>query len=370
MRPPSRRDVLRCVGSVAAVATVSTGVRSRSDSGDESDAIEWRRTYGDGDFQCHALRRTEGGVLVIGRTGSGRSATPWIAEVGSDGDSRWTTTIDTPGFTSAVDAVPVDGGYAVLGTTDESPSLWLSRLDGDGREQWRRRDEAPNGIRVLLSTGDGYLLAGYRGNPRRVDADLDAWVRALDTDGRSRWERTYNGSYVSDVVARGDGYLLAGGSDGDAWLLAIGPGGAPEWQHAYGGVGSESAGGVVPSAGGFCYGGIAGSITDADSRMMLVQTTADGEFVWRRTYDLLSIRGLTPLGDGFAVTGEPQNRDGSGRNPEKPIYVVDGWGRVRKSVTVSVDVGTPVGLTRVEDGGVVVGGWSGNDGIWLAKVRV
>lgn len=370
MCPPSRRDLLQRLGAVAAIPAVSTGVLSRSNSGVESEAIEWRRTYGDGDFQCRSLIETADGVLVVGRTGSGRSATPWLAEVGADGDPRWTTTVDTPGFTTAVDAVPVDGGYTVLGTTDESPSVWLVHLDGDGREQWRRRDEGPRGVHVLHSADDGYLLAGYRGNPRLVDADLDAWVRAVDADGRSRWERTYDGSYVSDILPRKNGYLLAGGADGDAWLRAVGPGGAPEWRHTYGGVDSEGAGAVVPTAGGFLYGGGTGSDPDVRSQGMLVQTTVDGEFVWRRTYDSQSVMGLTPVGDGFAFTGEPQNQDRSGRDPEKPIYTVDRWGRVRKSVTVSVDLGAPVGLARFEDGALVVGGWSSRDGIWLAKVEI
>ncbi|PSQ50965.1 hypothetical protein BRD15_00310 [Halobacteriales archaeon SW_6_65_15] len=100
---------------------------------------------------------------------------------------------------------------------------------------------------------------------------------------------------------------------------------------------------------------------------MLVRATADGEFVWRRTYDVQYVVDLIPFGGGFALTGEPQNRDRSGRDSEKPVHVVNRWGRVRDTVTVSVDPGAPVGLSRLDDEALVVGGWSGEDGIWLAK---
>lgn len=364
----SRRRVLRRFGSLAAVAGVTFGAESRSGSASASDAVEWQRTYGSGEFQCDAVTDTEDGVLVVGRTGSGRTATAWLALIGTDGDPVWTTTIDTEGFTAAVDAVSVDGGYTVLGTTDESPTLWLVHLDADGNEQWRWRAEAPHGVRVIHPTDAGYLVGGYRGNPQRVDADLDAWLRAVDTDGRTRWERTYDGNYVGHLLEREDGLLLAGGYDDDAWLRAIDSSGAPQWSHTYGGVGTEGVGVVVPSDGGVLYGGATGSVPDVDSRAMLVRTTADGEFVWRRTYDVTGITGLIRFGEGVAFTGEPRSAGQAGRNPEKPIYVVDRWGRLRETVTVSVDVGAPVGLSQFPDGQIAVGGWSGQDGIWLAKV--
>lgn len=367
MSLPSRRRVLRRVGAVAAVPGVTIGIGSRSGRGVDSDEAEWHRTYGGDGFQCHALSETDDGVLVIGRTGSGRPETPWIAEIDGDGEPRWTTTIDTPGFTSAVDAVEVDGGYTVLGTTDESPSLWLVRLDDAGREQWRRREEGPHGIRGLHPADDGYLVTGYRGNPQRVDAEPDAWVRATDADGRTRWEHTYDGSYVSDVLSREDGFLLAGGADGGAWLRAIEIDGTPTWRHTYGGVGSEGVNAAVPTASGVLYGGSTRSVPDVHRRGMLVRATADGEFVWRRTYDVQYVVDLIPFGGGFALTGEPQNRDRSGRDSEKPVHVVNRWGRGRDTVTVSVDPGAPVGLSRLDDEALVVGGWSGEDGIWLAK---
>lgn len=368
MSLPSRRRVLRRVGALAAVPGTTLGASSRSGTGTDSDAVEWMRTFGDSAFQCHALADGDDGVVAVGRTGSGREATAWLAEIGADGDPRWTTTVDTAGFTTAVDAVQVDGGYAVLGTTDESPRLWLVRLDADGRERWRWRAEAPRGVRVLQPADEGYLVGGYRGNPRLVDADLDAWVRAVDAEGRTRWERTYDGTNVSHLFRRDDGYLLAGGSGDDAWLRAVESDGTPDWSHAYGGVGTESVSVAVPSTDGVLYGGATGSVPDVHSRGMLVRTTADGEFVWRRTYDLSAVADLTRFGDGVAFTGEPRNGGRSGRDPEKPVTVVDRWGRVAGTVTVSVDAGAPVGISQFADGALVVGGWSGEDGIWLAKV--
>ncbi|WP_158059292.1 hypothetical protein [Halorussus halophilus] len=369
MSPPSRRKFLRRFGAGVAVPATGTHVRYRSKKRTKPTTVEWKRTYGTSDFQCDKLVGNENHVLLVGRTGSGRSETPWLTEVDAEGERMWTTTIKTPGFTTAVDAVPVNGGYTVLGTTDESPSLWLLHLDNNGQEQWRHRTEAPHGVHVLHDIEDGYLIGGYRGNPRRVDADLDAWLRAVDTDGRTRWDRTYDGTFVSDVLPHEEGFLLAGGTDGDAWLRAIRPDGTSSWNHTYGGVESEGVSVALPTDDGFLYAGRTQSIPNDYTRGMLVKTTTNGEFVWRRTYDLRYVVDVTPLDEGFAFTGEPNNQDRTGRDPEKPISLVDRWGRVQELVTVSVDLGEPVGLSQFNDGTLVVGGWSGEDGIWLAKVE-
>jgi hypothetical protein len=50
------------------------------------------------------------------------------------------------------------------------------------------------------------------------------------------------------------------------------------------------------------------------------------------------------------------------------VSLDDRWGRVRQTVTVSVDPGAPVGLGTFEGGGVTVGGWDGDTGMWLAGV--
>ena len=77
---------------------------------------------------------------------------------------------------------------------------------------------------------------------------------------------------------------------------------------------------------------------------------------------------LHRYGDGFVTTGEPQGQESVGRAPEKPVSLVDRWGWVRQTVTVSVDPGAPVGLGTFEGEGVAVGGWDGDTGVWLAGV--
>lgn len=365
---PSRRRLLRRVSAAAAVSAVASGP-APVDGRTDTSAVRWQRTYGTGSYQFRSLVEDDDGVLVVGRTGSGRDAAPWVAAVGSDGEPRWTTTVEVPGFGDAVDAVRARDGYTVLGTTDGSPRMWLVHLDTDGRERWRRRAESPRGVRVLHATDDGYLVGGYRGNPRRVDADLTAWLRALDADGRMRWERIYDGSHVADVVRGRDGFVLAGGADGDAWLRSIDADGRPRWRHVYGGVGREDAAVAVPAGAGFLYGGATGSIEDVHRRGMLVRSTGDGAFVWRRTHEVLDVAALVPFGDGFAFTGEPPSGGRTGRNPDKPVSLVDRWGRVRATVTITRDPAEPGGLVRAGDGTVLVGGRDFDHGVWLARVE-
>lgn len=388
MSRQTRRRVLRTAGFVALGGSLTAGALGRLDETVAPDAVAWHETYGDGDYQCHAVVDTQDGVLVLGRTGNDRSATPWLAEVAADGEPKWTTTFDTPGFTRAVDATPHNDGFTVLATTDGSPAIRLVRLDGNGQEVWRRSLAGPEGMpvdsgklvsasntlrenaQVLASVRDGYLIGGFRGqNPIRADAPgTHAWVRAVDTAGETSWTRTYEGTSVADISKLDDGYLLAGNARGDAWLQAVETDGEPRWQHAYGGVATEGAAVAVPTANGILYGGRSGSGTARHSRAILVRTTADGEFVWRRTRDPQHVTDLLPFGDGFVLTGEPPSTGRVGRNPEKPVSVVDRWGRVQQTATVSLDPGAPTGLGLFDDGSVAVGGWDGDSGIWLAKI--
>lgn len=369
---PSRRRALRLFGA-AAVPPVLDGTRLAS----APDPVEWRTAFGDGDYQFRRLVGTGDGVLALGRTGNDRSATPWLAEIGPGGEPRWTTSVDAPGFADATDAVPVDDGFAVLVTTDEHPHVRLVGLDEDGDERWRLRQEPPrndddhgsrHGVRNLQPTDDGFLVGGFQGNPARVDADLDAWLRAVGPDGETRWERTYDATAVGDVVPRADGFILVGLANDDAWLQPIDADGDPRWRHTYGGAGNESAGTVVPAGRGLLYAGATGSPADVSQRGMLVRTTADGTFVWRRTYDTSFVADLVPFRDGAAFTGEPPSADRSGRNPDKPVVLVDRWGRVRERVTLTVPVGEPGGLARFPGDGLAVGGWSSVEGLWLAKL--
>lgn len=82
MSPPSRRHLLQWAGSVVAVPGITTGTNSRSKGTSNSNAVAWKQTYGDSELQCQAIGDANDGVLVVGRTGSSRSATAWLAEIG------------------------------------------------------------------------------------------------------------------------------------------------------------------------------------------------------------------------------------------------------------------------------------------------
>jgi hypothetical protein len=402
MSPRSRRQVLRGLGVVAAGTALTASVLASGSESPasgpadtdaravqpDSDAVEWHTTYGDGDYQCKAVLDTQDGALLVGRTGGGRSDSAWLAAIGPDGEPRWTTTIETPGFTIAADAVGDEAGYTVLVTTDESPGLRLVSLDRDGQVTERHTLEAPeemtgeaasvdfatnnvtNHARVVESVLEGYLIGGYLDPhaPGATDAEYEAWVRAVDPGGETRWSRRYDGATVTGIERLADGVLLAGSAGRDAWLQATDPDGTPRWQHTYGGVESEVATVAVPTDERILYGGRTGSAAGSHSKAVLVTTTADGEFVWRRTREPQQVADLLPLDGNFVMTGEPQARERTGRTPEKPVSLVDPWGRVRETATVSVDPGAPIGLATFDDGGVAVGGWDRRGGVWLAKV--
>jgi len=354
MSPRSRRQVLRGLGVVAAGTALTSSVlasgsespaSSQADTDaravqSDSDAVEWHNSYGDGGYQCKTVVDAPEGALLVGRT-------------------------------------------------DESPGLRLVSLDPDGQVTDRHSLETPeemtgetasvdfatnnvtNHARVLESAPGGYLIGGHLDPraPEATNAEYEAWVRAVDAGGESRWSRRYDGATVTGIDRLADGFLLAGSAGGDAWLQATDPDGTPRWQHTYGGVDGEVATVAVPTDGRILYGGRTGSAADYHSKAVLVTTTADGEFVWRRTREPQQVADLLSLDGSFVMTGEPQGKERAGRTPEKPVSLVDPWGRVQETATVSVDPGAPIGLAAFEDGGVAVGGWDRRGGVWLAKVE-
>lgn len=386
MTGQTRRQILRTLGALAVGSSLTTAVVGHRVGQRDSDAVDWHRTFGDADYQCHAVEDTHDGVLLLGRTGSGRTATPWLGEIDASGEPVWTTTLDTPGFTRAAEAVSQEDGFTILVTTDELPAIRLVKLDSRGNEQWRVPIEGPEEMadedsnlgyasnnlsqnaQVLAESPDGYLLGGFLGHVHDSPSEATAWVRAVDTDGETLWDQSYDGTTVRDIREFDDGYLLAGNSQGDAWLQAITESGEPRWQHTYGGVKPEGASVAVPTTNGIIYGGRSDSDASAHHTAVLVQTTASGEFVWRRTQSPLHVTDLLSYGDGFVLTGEPPSEGRVGRNPDKPVIVVDRWGRVEQTATVSLDPGEPTGLGRFGDESVAVGGWDSDRGIWLAKI--
>ncbi|MBO4246721.1 hypothetical protein IL252_02680 [Halomicrobium sp. IBSBa] len=360
MVQPSRRAVIGSLGGLL------TGRVAGNAVGSDGQASEfWYRTFDD-EYQCMDLVSTDTGVLVLGRTGRDQEDDVWVASLDTGGEVRWTTNIEVSGRSDVISAVPAADGYVIAGETGQSPGRWLVRLDTTGAEQWRKRPTRAGSLTDLTPHEGGYLAVGESG----IDHDdslSKIWVRAVDSSGTSRWERSYKCDHATSITPWDDGYLIAGAKRGDAWVQAIEDDGTPRSEHTYGGVGSENAHTAVGTDDGIVYLGLTESIPRVDSRGMIVKTTRDGDFVWRRTYDMEAVSGLVRTGDGFVAVGEPPFGS-TDLDVETLVYTLDSRGRLRETVGLTSSVGDLTGVVRLNQNSVAVAGTEFSDGPWVRAV--
>jgi hypothetical protein len=124
----------------------------------------------------------------------------------------WQRTYGEDESLKVTDAVAHGDGYALVGIdrdAETSGRSWLRRVDGDGREQWRREygaDEQQSVTSVAVTADDGLLLAG----PGRAGHGAQ-FVTKTDADGGEEWSTTVDVSgREAFAVERDDGSVVLG----------------------------------------------------------------------------------------------------------------------------------------------------------------
>jgi hypothetical protein len=220
MRPPnpSRRRFLRRTAAlptpaVAGVAGCLDRLTSPSSPAPARPRVAWRHTVPRARVtNVGAVARLDGGLAVAETVGTGDSPDDW-AGVLTIADSNGVETLHrTEGRRGYVarDVVPTDDGVVYAGVQLDAEGrlsdTWITAVDADGTERWRRRldgtavwlvsAERPGEVRVFTSRADGTTLQFSR-------------VTVASGHVDRRW--TAEGpQVVTDVMATADGLLVGG----------------------------------------------------------------------------------------------------------------------------------------------------------------
>jgi hypothetical protein len=128
------------------------------------------------------------------------------------------------------------GGTAAAnarGQDDAPPTRWNRTYEGE--------NNAVTNAAVPAVDDDGFVFAGARG-PDSGDDDRVAWLYKVDGAGELVWEETYSRQSTTvaiDLVATGDGYVLAGNTSGgpdggqDGFAVSVDAEGASRWQQSF-----------------------------------------------------------------------------------------------------------------------------------------
>jgi hypothetical protein len=271
---------------------------------DENANIQWQKCLGGTgwDEAWSIQQTTDGGYIVIGRTGSNNgdvtglhsSLDVWVVKLSSFGDVEWQKALGGSLLDIGYSIQQTqDGGYILVGESNSidgdcsglhgSSDFWVVKLSSEGVLEWQKMLgssslDRPNSI---INTNDGgYAVFGQiswnDGDVSEHFGGFDFWIAKLDAFGEIQWEATYGGSSeefgTSITQTEDNGFVLTGGTqstdgqvignDGgaDLWIVKIDPLGNLIWQKTLGGTQDEMAHSVIQSIdGGLAIAGYARS---------------------------------------------------------------------------------------------------------------
>ena len=203
---------------------------------DKHGDIEWQKAYmrfrekGTTDRAYSILQTNHGRYVFVLYMGS-----PVFCELRENGEIYRQKEYSAWNYDDKIYSIQeTDDGYILAGWTNSygagKDDVWIIKTNKLGSVKWQKSFGGSEDDKAysILPTGDGYIVAG---TTRSFGAGgHDAWVIRLDTNGNRQWQKSYGGSKddeVRSVLSTEDGYIVAGytksfgSGNGDAWILKL-----------------------------------------------------------------------------------------------------------------------------------------------------
>lgn len=191
----------------------------------------------------------DGGYIVGGDSTSFGNGSPahaaWLVKFDGAGDIEWQRALE--GLRPNSDSAHVyptrllrqaaDGSLLVLGHTTEGARA--VKLDADGLELWNSLPlsdidtsgvaygSGMEGIVDIEASDESFIVAATTNSP------TSSWLAWLDASGNIVRYREVRWIQLSDVLARPDGYVLAGTMGGQPWASAMAGNDQAAWSRIY-----------------------------------------------------------------------------------------------------------------------------------------
>lgn len=315
---------------------------------------------------CERLIQTsDGGYLLGGWT----QLTDRVLKTNAIGDSLWSAS-----YASVVieDMTELPDQSVVLAS-----ALWrLIHTNNFGDTIWTRdcRVDSVRGVcHALIQTPDGGFLFAGSHEVWEYYSHVDISVVKTDSAGNIQWIRFLDspitGYECYDLTnAIGEGYVIAGATNGTPMLAKVDAGGEPVWEQTYSGTDFRR---VLRIGNGYVAAGLVGS-NPLD--VGLAGTDSLGNLLWNRVFDMGGddyFNDLIEAPDGGLMLAGTTIQSGQGIGW---LLRTDEVGDSLWTVTMNVD-GSFSSLVRSADNGYVVAGthygnWSDSlDGwqFWLVR---
>ncbi|MBK7869927.1 MAG: DUF11 domain-containing protein [Saprospiraceae bacterium] len=296
--------------------------------------VIWSQVYDEG-FIEHAydvMETEDGDFLIVGDINTvGTQRNIYLLKVNASGKQMWSRQFGNSTTSQRGEEIvkAVDGGYVIIGSTNDTPTgkfdILLLKVDENGNQMWEKKyggakdDEG----RAIVQFEDGYVFTGYSDNTAPGSFDRDIVVYKVNANGdpiKYFRDSTTESEEAYDIITTRDGGILVAGKKYDSsnfYLLKLRDTLSTIFAEAHdvNGFGDEAFGVVELNDGSLVVTGI----TEVDSQnlgVLIAKCDSNGELIWKRN---LGEKKRTDYGEaivatndgGFAVAGYTALGDGA-----------------------------------------------------------
>ncbi|MGQ9831702.1 MAG: hypothetical protein ACUVQI_08870 [Thermochromatium sp.] len=287
----------------------------------------WSSMLG-GAFDLHVTSITalgDDGVLIGGALNEKQAG--FLIALDAQGEPRWTQVLggsaDTAVAVPLALATEAAGNALMAGETigaDQPFKGFVALITADGRPGWHLDLPATSGVRSVIHTDAGWVIAGESSGTSGAP-----WIASLDPTGHLTWEQTYadlaaRGAPVLVGLDEGEIVLAVRSAEGDGhqlWLRRLSSNGEPlETQRlnlTFGEQdGPETLTRLTRDAEGALW--LAGMTQGQDA--WLARLSSTGEVLWTQRYGRAALDRFTDLNvrpDGLIAAGYTQSEDTDAR---------------------------------------------------------
>ncbi|MEA3418216.1 MAG: hypothetical protein U9Q90_02365 [Campylobacterota bacterium] len=351
---------------------------------------------GEEDDVAKAVVRTDDGYLIAGKTKSftqHRDFDAYLIKIGKNGQKLWSKTYGGEDDEEANDITRFGKDFVFIGSTqtygNERLSFYISKIDSDGKVDWQKayyRDEDDEYYgNSVAADGEELVFAGTERHLQFFSSNITPFLLSMDKGGTKTWRGYYGGKdedHANVVISTGDGYLMAGKTesyghgDFDSYIVKTNKAGKAQWYAAYGGKDDDTAHDVISTKDGYLVVGTTDSFDLSNNDVYVIKTDKKGKMLWQNTY------GGDRDDEGFSVTQSPdggyvitgRSESFSRRNGfDLYLFKINANGKLKWERTYGGESDdTGYDIIAAEDGYLIVGDKktdiSRDSDVWILKV--
>jgi hypothetical protein len=184
---------------------------------DSNGNVQWDKQFSDAKFAYDLIETSDGGFALVGSTGgSGPSLGDdfWFVKISGSGETQWAKSYPQTSGSASSATETLDGGFALIGTTEANSDFLLVKTDSKGVFEWKKTydsNDMDGGYSIVQNSDGSYVMAGLLWNRTTFSSgSMGVGLVKADSLGNLLWLRNYpgSGSPSSMIKSRDGSYML------------------------------------------------------------------------------------------------------------------------------------------------------------------